>query len=96
MIKYFAGHTDITFSKTLRSTHDHSGLSESRVASHNSHFGFRWLNKMDFNLFPFKFTCFSLHFHFYSYSCSLYVHFHFHFIVIFISKFTSFRFHLLQ
>lgn len=29
------------------------GLSESRVASHNSHFGFRSLNKKDFGMFPF-------------------------------------------
>ena len=29
------------------------GLSESRVASHNSHFGARSLNKMDFSIFPF-------------------------------------------
>ena len=31
------------------------GLSESRVASHNSHFGARTLNKKDFSIFPFKF-----------------------------------------
>ena len=30
------------------------GLSESRVASHNSHFGCRSLNKKDFTIFPFK------------------------------------------
>jgi hypothetical protein len=30
------------------------GLSESRVSSHNSHFGCRSLNKLDFNIFPFK------------------------------------------
>jgi hypothetical protein len=56
MIKYFGGHTEITWSKSLRATYDHQGLSESRVASHNSHFGFRNLNKKDFNVFPFKFT----------------------------------------
>ena len=32
------------------------GLSESRVASHNSHFGARSLNKKDFKIFPFTFT----------------------------------------
>ena len=55
MIKYFGGHTEITFSKSLRATYDHQGLSESRVSSHNSHFGARNLNKKDFSIFPFKF-----------------------------------------
>ena len=55
MIKYFAGHTEISFSKTMRATYDHQGLSESRVASHNSHFGMRDYNKKDINIFPFKF-----------------------------------------
>ena len=54
MAKYFGGHTEISFSKSLRATYDHQGLSEYRVASHNSHFGFRSLNKADFNVFPFK------------------------------------------
>ena len=31
-------------------------MSESRRNSHNSHFGARTLNKMDFNIFPFKFV----------------------------------------
>ena len=39
----------------MRSTYDHQGLSESRVASHNSHFGMRTMNKRDINIFPFKF-----------------------------------------
>ena len=55
IVKYFAGHTEISFSKSMRATYDHQGLSESRVASHNSHFGFRSLNKMNLNIFPFKF-----------------------------------------
>ena len=55
MAKYFGGHTDIAFSKTMRSTPDHNGLSESRVASHNAHFGFRSLNKCHLNIYPFKF-----------------------------------------
>ena len=55
MIKYFGGHTEITWSKSMRSTYDHQGLSESRVASHNSHFGARSLNKKDFAIFPFNF-----------------------------------------
>lgn len=55
MIKYFSGHTEISWSKTMRSTYDHQGLSESRVASHNSHFGMRTMNKRDINIFPFKF-----------------------------------------
>ena len=55
LTKYFAGHTDIAFSKTMRQTYDHSGLSESRTASHNTHFGFRSLNKTTLNIFPFNF-----------------------------------------
>jgi hypothetical protein len=55
MVKYFAGHTEISFSKSMRATYDHQGLSESRVASHNSHFGFRSLNKRNVNIFPFNF-----------------------------------------
>lgn len=55
MIKYFSGHTEVTWSKTLRATYDHQGLSESRVASHNSHFGMRDLNKRNLNMFPFKY-----------------------------------------
>lgn len=54
MTKYFAGHTEISFSKKMRATYDHQGLSESRKASHNSHFGLRSLNKCDFSIFPFK------------------------------------------
>ena len=53
LVKYFAGHTEISWSKSMRATFDHQGLSESRVASHNSHFGFRSLNKGDFSIFPF-------------------------------------------
>jgi len=55
LVKYFGGNTDIAFSKSLRGTHDHNGLSESRVASHNSHFGFRSLNKGTVSIFPFSF-----------------------------------------
>ena len=55
MVKYFAGHTEISFSKSMRATYDHQGLSESRVASHNSHFGFRSMNKRNVNIFPFNF-----------------------------------------
>lgn len=54
LIKYFGGHTEISFSKSIRATFDHQGLSESRVASHNSHFGARSLNKKDFSIFPFS------------------------------------------
>jgi len=55
MIKYFAGHTEISWSKTMRATFDHQGLSESRVASHNSHFGMREINKKNIQIFPFNF-----------------------------------------
>jgi len=55
MVKYFAGHTEISFSKSMRATYDHQGLSESRVSSHNSHFGFRSMNKRNVNIFPFNF-----------------------------------------
>ena len=53
LVKYFAGHTEISWSKSMRATFDHQGLSESRVKSHNSHFGARELNKKDFSIFPF-------------------------------------------
>ena len=56
MFKYFCGHTEISWSKSMRATFDHQGLSESRVKSHNSHFGMRELNKKDFSIFPFKFV----------------------------------------
>ena len=59
MIKYFGGHTEISFSKTMRGTYDHQGLSESRVASHNSHFGMRDINKKNLNIFPFKWVSMS-------------------------------------
>mmetsp|Transcript_8123 Transcript_8123/g.16466 ORF Transcript_8123/g.16466 Transcript_8123/m.16466 type:complete len:174 (-) Transcript_8123:330-851(-) len=55
MIKYFGGHTEIAWSKSLRATFDHQGLSESRVASHNSHFGMREMNKKNINIFPFNY-----------------------------------------
>ena len=55
MVKYFSGHTEISFSKSMRATYDHQGLSESRVASHNTRFGFRSLNKHNVNIFPFNF-----------------------------------------
>ena len=55
MIKYFSGHTEVSWSKSMRATYDHQGLSESRVASHNSHFGMRDMNKRDITFFPFKF-----------------------------------------
>jgi len=55
MIKYFAGHTEISWSKSMRATYDHQGLSESRCASHNSHFGMRSLNKGSVTFFPFNF-----------------------------------------
>ncbi|KAL1524836.1 hypothetical protein AB1Y20_019716 [Prymnesium parvum] len=60
MTKYFCGHTDITFSPTVRGTFDHSGLSESRCASHNTRFGFRTLNKNPINIFPFNFKPMSM------------------------------------
>jgi len=59
MGKYFFGHTDISWSKTMRATYDHQGLSESRVASHNSHFGMRELNKKTFSIFPFSWVSMS-------------------------------------
>jgi len=55
MIKYFGGHTEVSWSKSLRATYDHQGLSESRVASHNSHFGMRSVNKHQVKMFPFNF-----------------------------------------
>ena len=56
MFKYFTGNTEVNWSKTLRGTHDNQGINEKRVASHNSHFGARNLNKKNFSIFPFSFV----------------------------------------
>ena len=37
----------------MRASHD-VGLSDTRNEAHLNHFGFRRLNKKDFNIFPFK------------------------------------------
>ena len=55
MVKYFTGNTEVNWSKTLRGTHDNQGINEKRVASHNSRFGFRSLNKGNVSIFPFSF-----------------------------------------
>jgi len=36
LYRYFVKHTDIAWSKSMRSTYDHQGLSESRAASHSN------------------------------------------------------------
>ena len=56
MFKYFLGHTEVNWTKKNRMTHDNQGISESRCASHNAHFGARWLNKKHVQVFPFNFV----------------------------------------
>ena len=58
MFKYFTGNTEVNWSKTLRGTHDNQGINEKRVASHNSRFGFRSLNKGTVTIFPFSYIPF--------------------------------------
>jgi len=53
MFKYFTGHTEVNWSKSLRMTHDNQGINEKRVATHNAHAGLRKLNKWELNIFPF-------------------------------------------
>ena len=55
MTKYFGGHTDICWDKQLRADADHQGKVESRVQSHNAHFGMRAFNKGYFSFYPFTF-----------------------------------------
>ena len=59
MFKYFTGHTEVNWAKSLRGTHDNQGINEKRVASHNSRFGCRHLNKGQITIFPFNFLPFS-------------------------------------
>ena len=54
MFKYFTGHTEVNWSKSLRMTHDNQGINESRVAKHNAHAGLRKLNKQEVTIFPFQ------------------------------------------
>ena len=58
LIKYFSGNTEVNWAKSLRGTHDNQGINEARVASHNSRFGFRSLNKNQVAIFPFNFLPF--------------------------------------
>ena len=58
LFKYFTGNTEVNWSKTLRGTHDNQGINEKRVASHNSRFGFRSLNKHMVTIFPFSYIPF--------------------------------------
>ena len=54
MFKYFTGHTEVNWSKSLRMTHDNQGINEKRVATHNAHAGLRKLNKQEVTIFPFQ------------------------------------------
>lgn len=56
LFKYFTGHADIAFSKSVRMDHNHQGCTDARVAAHNSRFGMREINKRSFNVFPFSWS----------------------------------------
>ena len=55
MVKYFRGNTEVNWSKELRGTHDNQGINDQRVASHNSRFGMRKINKGYMTIFPFTY-----------------------------------------
>ena len=59
--RYFAKHTEIAWSKSVRATYDHTGQSDSRAASHHNRLmypGIKNIIGYDINVFPFKFTSF--------------------------------------
>ena len=58
MYRYFARHTEISWSKSMRATFDHQGMDEKRAASHDSRLlypGMRSRNKKEVKMFPFNF-----------------------------------------
>ena len=55
MFKYFLGHTEVNWTKKNRMTHDNQGIDDAKVASHNSRFGMRKMNKHQVKVFPFNF-----------------------------------------
>ena len=55
MVKFFGGHTDVTWSKTLRADAYHNGESQHRVDTHNARYGMRQRNKSNISIFPFNF-----------------------------------------
>merc|ERR1719310_1193529 len=54
MTHYFTGHTEVSWDKQTRTTHDNQGLSEHRVHAHNWR-PFMWLNKHAVKVFPFNY-----------------------------------------
>lgn len=58
MYRYFARHTEIAWSKSMRSQFDHQGLDEGRANSHDNRLlypGMRERNKRPVVMFPFNF-----------------------------------------
>ena len=58
MYRYFARHTEIAWSKSLRAEYDHQGLDESKASSHDNRLlypGMRSRNKRPVVMFPFNF-----------------------------------------
>ena len=55
LFKFFGGHTDVVFSKSLRSDADHNGKSSHRLDTHNGRFGMRSVNKNNVVIFPFNY-----------------------------------------
>lgn len=54
MMKYFSGHSDVAWAKSVRGSHD-VGANDKRVEVHNRRFGMRSINKHQVNIFPFYF-----------------------------------------
>ena len=55
MFQYCLGHTEVNWTKSNRMTHDNQGIDPGKVASHNSRFGCRTLNKKHVTMFPFAY-----------------------------------------
>jgi len=58
MYKYFTYHTEIAWSKSMRGTYDHSGLSDARATKHTDRLlysGMMDRNKNQIQVFPFNF-----------------------------------------
>ena len=58
LYRYFSKHTEITFSKQMRGTYDHTGLADARAESHDNRLmypGIMRANKKEITVFPFSF-----------------------------------------
>ena len=59
MYRYFSGHTEIAWSKSMRATYDHQGMSDHRADTHTNRLmypGMMRMNKMNIQIFPFNFV----------------------------------------